>query len=614
MKMGRTQTREIKRSRRARGLIPVLCLILLCCAALPVKAASPASTAVAITSITPNPAYTGQQVNIHIKVTAADPASGVPTGQVEIRSGQNRVCAAQLDAGGEAACTLRFDDPAVVSLKAIYLGTNAFLPATSAVSRLTVRAKHAPVVEVLSHTPDPSILNQLVDVSVRVLSDGPQPTGSVTIWRGSETCAPPPTFTGTDSCSASLSGGTGSCSLRFSASGEALICASYGGDEYNDPARSKPEPHFVSGSNSYTVITGASPEPSLLGDTVWFSFQVGSPAGTPQPTDLVKVTSGALSCTATVAQGRCPLTFTTPHLHEVTAAYQGGAAGTPAAALEPSTSRVYVHRVNAPPTDIRLSSQQVPAYLPVGSEVAEITGLDPNPDEPLEFRLVSGAGSRDNSLFQVDGSKLLLAAPIPQGADWLYIRLRAVDPARLDIEKTFQLKVIRDAPLPATGFPAGQITRVLPQPVEKSYQQFDQLTLEIPALGVDVEITGVPNSGGEWDTTWLSNQAGWLNGTAFPGWRGNSVLAAHNILPSGLPGPFAQIHRLRWGDKILVHGYGETAVYEVRSVETVDPDQSSVLAHEDSPWLTLITCKTYDEATGTYLKRVVVKAKLAHVR
>lgn len=610
MKMGRTRIREMKRSRLARGLIPVLCLILLCFPALPVKAASPVSTAVAITSIAPSPAYTGQQVKIHIKVTAADPVSGVPTGLVEIRSGQNRVCAEQLDAAGEALCALRFDDPAVISLKAIYLGTDAFLPAASAVSSLTVKAKHAPVVEVVSHTPDPSVLDQPVDVSVRVLSDGPQPTGSVTIWRGSETCAPPPTFTGTDSCSASLSGGKGTCSLRFSIPGEAFICASYGGDEYTDPAQSKPEPHFVSGSNSYTIITGASPEPSVLGERVWFSFQVGSPAGTPQPTDLVKVTSGQLTCTATVEQGRCPLTFTTPHLNQVTASYQGAAA-----VLEPSTSRVYVHRVNAPPTDITLSSsQQVSAYLAVGGEAAAITAVDANPDETSNFSLVSGAGSRDNSLFRVSGGRLLLAAPIPQDAGWLHIRLRAVDPAGLAFEKAFRLKVNRDAQLPETGFPANQITRILPQPVEKSYQQFDRLTLEIPALSIEVEITGIPNGGGEWDTTWLSNQAGWLNGTAFPGWRGNSVLAAHNALPSGLPGPFAQIHQLRWGDQILVHGYGETAVYEVRSVETVDPDQSSVLAHEDSPWLTLITCKIYDETAGGYLKRVVVRAKLAQVR
>ena len=41
---------------------------------------------------------------------------------------------------------------------------------------------------------------------------------------------------------------------------------------------------------------------------------------------------------------------------------------------------------------------------------------------------------------------------------------------------------------------------------------------------------------------------------------------------------------------------------------------ASVMKHEDKSFLTLITCDTYDEKTGTYLHRVVIGAALVDVR
>jgi sortase (surface protein transpeptidase) len=37
------------------------------------------------------------------------------------------------------------------------------------------------------------------------------------------------------------------------------------------------------------------------------------------------------------------------------------------------------------------------------------------------------------------------------------------------------------------------------------------------------------------------------------------------------------------------------------------------LKHEEYSWLTLITCKTYNERTGEYLQRTVVRAVLIKV-
>ncbi len=164
--------------------------------------------------------------------------------------------------------------------------------------------------------------------------------------------------------------------------------------------------------------------------------------------------------------------------------------------------------------------------------------------------------------------------------------------------------------LPATGFAPGQVTILPEQPKDKMYVATD-IRVEIPKLGIDMPIVGVPLVDGEWDVSWLDEQAGWLNGTAFPGWDGNSVLAGHVGLPSGNPGPFANIGSLSYGDQIIIHVDGQKYIYEVRENKRVSPSAvARVIKHEELPWITLITCKSYNEATGTYTYRVAVRAVL----
>ena len=71
--------------------------------------------------------------------------------------------------------------------------------------------------------------------------------------------------------------------------------------------------------------------------------------------------------------------------------------------------------------------------------------------------------------------------------------------------------------LPLTGFPKGQVTVLPQQPADKTYASFSDLWLEIPKLTVSTPIVGVPLSVDGWDVSWLGKDAGWLNGTAFPG-------------------------------------------------------------------------------------------------
>jgi len=164
--------------------------------------------------------------------------------------------------------------------------------------------------------------------------------------------------------------------------------------------------------------------------------------------------------------------------------------------------------------------------------------------------------------------------------------------------------------LPDTGFAPDRIT---PLHGPNHLMDLGDLRLEIPALGIGIPITGVPAGPEGWDLTWLAGQAGYLEGTAYPTHSGNSALTAHVTLPNGRPGPFARLGDLRWGDRVVVHAYGKQYVYEVRSVVRVNGGDLRPLGHKDQAWLTLITCRTYDEAAGRYLHRLVVQAVLVDV-
>ena len=75
------------------------------------------------------------------------------------------------------------------------------------------------------------------------------------------------------------------------------------------------------------------------------------------------------------------------------------------------------------------------------------------------------------------------------------------------------------------------------------------------------------------------------------------------------PGPFVNLGSLLWGQKIIVHAWGQKYIYEVRSTWwSTKSDDLRPLQHEEHPWLTLITCRGYDEESDTYRWRTVVRA------
>jgi LPXTG-site transpeptidase (sortase) family protein len=168
--------------------------------------------------------------------------------------------------------------------------------------------------------------------------------------------------------------------------------------------------------------------------------------------------------------------------------------------------------------------------------------------------------------------------------------------------------------IPATGFAPGKLTFLDDQPEELAYHKQADMWLEIPSLGVEMPILGVPITNKGWDVSWLGNQAGWLEGTAFPTTLGNSVITGHVYMPNGKSGPLVNLDTLKWGNRIIVHFQGQASTYEVRQVVNVQPTDSSAFRHEEESWVTLVTCRGYNAATNTYSQRTVVRAVLISVQ
>lgn len=167
--------------------------------------------------------------------------------------------------------------------------------------------------------------------------------------------------------------------------------------------------------------------------------------------------------------------------------------------------------------------------------------------------------------------------------------------------------------LPKTGFSPNRVTNRPPQPADLIYSKLGDLWLDIPTLNVKSNIVGVPQGTDKsWDVTWLGNEVGWLNGTAFPTWNGNSVLTAHVINASGLDGPFAALDKLKYGDQVIVHMGGAKYIYEVRETKLSRPYSTNYAfeSKQDAAYLTLITCSGYNPLNDTYLFRRVVRAVL----
>ncbi len=168
--------------------------------------------------------------------------------------------------------------------------------------------------------------------------------------------------------------------------------------------------------------------------------------------------------------------------------------------------------------------------------------------------------------------------------------------------------------IPVTGFAPGKVTRLPQQPANLAYSNLNGVRLEIPVLSVNVPIVGVNLTPKGWNLTWLENNAGYLEGSAYPTWAGNTVLTGHVIDASNAPGPFAYIKDLQVGDRVMIHMDGYVYIYEVQeNREYLPTNISAVFQHEEYNWVTLVTCEDYNPMRQSYNYRRVVRAVLISI-
>jgi LPXTG-site transpeptidase (sortase) family protein len=181
-------------------------------------------------------------------------------------------------------------------------------------------------------------------------------------------------------------------------------------------------------------------------------------------------------------------------------------------------------------------------------------------------------------------------------------------------DSVLNFSVQRPRGMPDTGFAPNEVTVLPEQPADKAYADLGNLWIEIPKLNLKTDITGVPRKADGWDVTWLHWQVGWLEGSAYPTWEGNTVLTAHGYTADGEAGPFALLKNLSYGETIVIHLGGMKYTYAVRTNLLVNPNDTRWLTkHEELDWITLITCQQYDAKTKSYRYRRVVRAVLLRV-
>ncbi len=167
--------------------------------------------------------------------------------------------------------------------------------------------------------------------------------------------------------------------------------------------------------------------------------------------------------------------------------------------------------------------------------------------------------------------------------------------------------------LPRTGFTPGRVTVLPEQSAAKLYLD-STLTLNIPGLNQTLEIVGIPKQDGTWDVSYLGQKAGYLEGSAYPTWDGNSIVTAHVWDAYNNPGPFFGLKNLRYGDRFTITAYGKTYTYEVReSEQLLETDVDQMMVSKEGSWVTLMTCEAYDEGEQKYKYRRLVRGVLIDV-
>lgn len=135
--------------------------------------------------------------------------------------------------------------------------------------------------------------------------------------------------------------------------------------------------------------------------------------------------------------------------------------------------------------------------------------------------------------------------------------------------------------------------------------------VSIPSVNIEnVQLMESPIVNNIWQMDQITTQAAHLERTAYPGQPGNTVIGAHNELPSGAPGPFARLPDVSIGSTVWVEFDGHLYQYQVFDKQQVTPDRVDMAYPTSDTRLTLITCSGSYIGAGEYTHRTVVIARL----
>lgn len=159
---------------------------------------------------------------------------------------------------------------------------------------------------------------------------------------------------------------------------------------------------------------------------------------------------------------------------------------------------------------------------------------------------------------------------------------------------------VSGTPLPASNVPVESPVRLL-----------------IPSININASIQQVGiNSKGEMEVPSNTAEVGWFKLGSPPGEKGSAVISGHFDGKDGKEGVFANLHKLKAGDKLHIEdGKGKLISFVVREKRTLAPGYADDVFNVDDgvAHLNLITCDgTWDGDKKSYSKRLVVFADISH--
>ena len=175
----------------------------------------------------------------------------------------------------------------------------------------------------------------------------------------------------------------------------------------------------------------------------------------------------------------------------------------------------------------------------------------------------------------------------------------------------FSLLLFYYSPLGANGKLIPQSSVFQSQLISKVFTGLP-VRLKIPSINVDaaIEYVGL-TSKREMEVPINTVDVGWFDLGPRPGEKGSAVMAGHFNGRNGEAGVFANLYKLKQGDKLYTEdSKGMSTAFVVRESRTYDSGYADdVFSRSDGTYLNLITCDgVWDGVKKSYNKRLVVFA------